>query len=179
MRALSNLISVNEPELVLFVGEALVGNDAVDQLTKFNQRLMDLSASSKPHAIDGILLTKFDTIDDKVSCLFHSLWGYRLNATSSSSHAAVVDQAKALRAQRQAARKQEENVQKIQRWWRGNREKRVVQQSLKKAFDEATWADGGITKMRCLVLMGRDEERLGRWSAEVLTINVKDHGKCK
>lgn len=67
MRALSNLISLNDPELVLFVGEALVGNDAVDQLTKFNQRLLDLSTSSKPHAIDGILLTKFDTIDDKVS----------------------------------------------------------------------------------------------------------------
>ena len=66
MRALSNLISLNEPELVLFVGEALVGNDAVDQLTKFNQRLLDLSSSSKPHAIDGVLLTKFDTIDDKV-----------------------------------------------------------------------------------------------------------------
>lgn len=66
MRALSNLISVNNPELVLFVGEALVGNDAVDQLTKFNQRLLDLAAGNKAHAIDGILLTKFDTIDDKV-----------------------------------------------------------------------------------------------------------------
>jgi len=68
MRALSNLICTNTPELVLFVGEALVGNDAVDQLTKFNQRLLDLatSASTKLHAIDGILLTKFDTIDDKV-----------------------------------------------------------------------------------------------------------------
>ena len=28
---------MNAPDLVLFVGEALVGNDAVDQLTKFNQ----------------------------------------------------------------------------------------------------------------------------------------------
>ncbi|CAD7087777.1 unnamed protein product [Hermetia illucens] len=39
MRALAKLIKVNEPDLVLFVGEALV---------------------------DGIVLTKFDTIDDKV-----------------------------------------------------------------------------------------------------------------
>ena len=31
MRALSKLIAVNRPDLVLFVGEALVGNDAVDQ----------------------------------------------------------------------------------------------------------------------------------------------------
>lgn len=37
MRALSNLINVNSPNLVLIVGEALVGNDAVDQLVKFNR----------------------------------------------------------------------------------------------------------------------------------------------
>lgn len=66
MRALTNLINVNQPDLVLFVGEALVGNDAVDQLTKFNQRLADLATTPKPHLIDGVLLTKFDTIDDKV-----------------------------------------------------------------------------------------------------------------
>ncbi|KAF3652386.1 hypothetical protein T459_18847 [Capsicum annuum] len=66
MRALSKLIYVNSPDLVLFVGEALVGNDAVDQLSKFNQKLGDLSPSPNPRLIDGILLTKFDTIDDKV-----------------------------------------------------------------------------------------------------------------
>ncbi|KAK4886392.1 hypothetical protein RN001_002663 [Aquatica leii] len=66
MRALSKLIKVNEPDLVLFVGEALVGNEAVDQLVKFNQALADYSASSNPHIIDGMVLTKFDTIDDKV-----------------------------------------------------------------------------------------------------------------
>ncbi|KAK9686048.1 Signal recognition particle, alpha subunit, N-terminal [Popillia japonica] len=66
MRALAKLIKVNEPDLVLFVGEALVGNEAVDQLVKFNQALADYSASTNPHLIDGIVLTKFDTIDDKV-----------------------------------------------------------------------------------------------------------------
>lgn len=66
MRALSKLIYLNNPDLVLFVGEALVGNDAVDQLSKFNQKLADLSTSPTPRLIDGILLTKFDTIDDKV-----------------------------------------------------------------------------------------------------------------
>ena len=95
MRALSKLVNLNSPDLVLFVGEALVGNDAVDQLSKFNQvtldirvfcgqlffifskteftnqqylqKLADLSTSPNPRLIDGILLTKFDTIDDKVS----------------------------------------------------------------------------------------------------------------
>ncbi|CAF2030596.1 signal recognition particle receptor subunit alpha [Brassica napus] len=66
MRALSKLINLNKPDLVLFVGEALVGNDAVDQLSKFNQKLSDLSTSGSTRLIDGILLTKFDTIDDKV-----------------------------------------------------------------------------------------------------------------
>jgi len=67
MVALSKLINVNRPDLVLFVGEALVGNDAVDQLTKFNQALLDLSTSrDSRRMIDGIILTKFDTIDDKV-----------------------------------------------------------------------------------------------------------------
>ncbi|KAG0593043.1 hypothetical protein KC19_1G300800 [Ceratodon purpureus] len=67
MRALSKLINMNNPDLVLFVGEALVGNDGVHQLTQFNQKLADLSTTSaQTQSIDGIVLTKFDTIDDKV-----------------------------------------------------------------------------------------------------------------
>lgn len=66
MKALAKLINVNQPDLVLFVGEALVGNEAVDQLVKFNQAMADYSLSTNPHLIDGIVLTKFDTIDDKV-----------------------------------------------------------------------------------------------------------------
>ena len=74
MRSLSKLISVNAPDLVLFVGEALVGNEAVDQLVKFNKALADHSSQSQPHLIDGIVLTKFDTIDDKVG----TIWNYLL-----------------------------------------------------------------------------------------------------
>lgn len=53
------------------MGEALVGNEAVDQVRKFNQALIDnspvkTSGTEKARAIDGIVLTKFDTIDDKV-----------------------------------------------------------------------------------------------------------------
>eukprot|EP01062_Namystynia_karyoxenos_P076820 TRINITY_DN7603_c0_g2_i1.p1 TRINITY_DN7603_c0_g2~~TRINITY_DN7603_c0_g2_i1.p1 ORF type:complete len:587 (+),score=216.07 TRINITY_DN7603_c0_g2_i1:96-1856(+) len=67
MAALAKLIHTNKPDLVLFVGEALVGNDGVDQLRKFNQSLQDLTpVGQQQRGIDGILLTKFDTIDDKV-----------------------------------------------------------------------------------------------------------------
>ncbi|KAI8079644.1 signal recognition particle, alpha subunit, N-terminal-domain-containing protein [Gilbertella persicaria] len=66
MRALSKLVSVNQPDKIIFVGEALVGNEAVDQLSKFNQALKDFSGLQNPRHIDGMILTKFDTIDDKV-----------------------------------------------------------------------------------------------------------------
>lgn len=66
MVALANLIKVNRPDLILFVGEALVGNDSVDQLTKFNRALEENGDPANPRTIDGILLTKFDTVDAKV-----------------------------------------------------------------------------------------------------------------
>lgn len=64
MQALANLVSINEPDLVLFVGEALVGNDGVDQLVTFNRALLDRTSDGR--GIDGVLLTKFDTVDDKM-----------------------------------------------------------------------------------------------------------------
>lgn len=67
MKALNELIVINDPDLVLFVGEALVGNDGVDQLVKFNSALVNIQkAENKERPIDGVVLTKYDTIDDKV-----------------------------------------------------------------------------------------------------------------
>jgi signal recognition particle receptor subunit alpha len=66
MRALAKLVSVNEPDRLLFVGEALVGNESVNQVQKFNQALLDFSQKANARQIDGIILSKFDTIDDKV-----------------------------------------------------------------------------------------------------------------
>jgi signal recognition particle receptor subunit alpha len=74
MRSLTKLIHLNKPDLVLFVGEALVGNDGIDQLMKFNDALKNIAMGEntanqtdlKENLIDGIVLTKFDTIDDKV-----------------------------------------------------------------------------------------------------------------
>ena len=69
MRALAKLVSVNHPDRVFFVGEALVGNEAVDQLSKFDRALRDFSGIggvSKGRGIDGMIVTKWDTVDDKV-----------------------------------------------------------------------------------------------------------------
>ena len=58
----------------------------MDQLVKFNSALADHSAQNNPHLIDGIVLTKFDTIDDKVSTksLHFYVKHQRNNATSGS-----------------------------------------------------------------------------------------------
>ena len=65
MKELSRLVAINNPDLIVFIGEALVGNDGIDQLTKFNKSLIDLSAKNNKREIDGIILSKFDTVDDK------------------------------------------------------------------------------------------------------------------
>ena len=64
MVPLATLVNINNPNAVLFVGEALVGNDGVDQLLTFNKALMEKTESGR--GIDGIILTKFDSVDDKV-----------------------------------------------------------------------------------------------------------------
>lgn len=63
MKALGKLAQENQPDLVVFVGEALVGNDGVDQVGMFNRAITSGSSKQK---INAILLTKFDTVSDKV-----------------------------------------------------------------------------------------------------------------
>src|SRR5690606_14147649 len=60
MKGLAKLMSINDPDLILFVGEALVGNDGCDQLINFNRALAENSQKAHPRLIDGIVLTKFD-----------------------------------------------------------------------------------------------------------------------
>ncbi len=40
-RSLSKLVNLNNPDLVLFVGEALVGNDSIDQVTQLQKALQE------------------------------------------------------------------------------------------------------------------------------------------
>lgn len=68
MRELARLVQLNRPKLVIFIGEALVGNDGVDQLTKFNAALVNYSSETDPNQrreIDAIFISKFDTVDEK------------------------------------------------------------------------------------------------------------------
>ncbi|GKT35836.1 Signal recognition particle receptor subunit alpha, partial [Aduncisulcus paluster] len=79
MVELAKLVTAVKPELVLFVGDALCGNDSIDQLTSFEKTLgeffpkeamdererLGLCGSNGRKVINGIVLTKFDTIGDK------------------------------------------------------------------------------------------------------------------
>ena len=65
MRALSRIVVVNNPDLIVFIGEALVGNDGVDQLVTFNKALIDNSPKDTIREIDAIIISKFDTVDEK------------------------------------------------------------------------------------------------------------------
>ncbi|KAG1723879.1 hypothetical protein EDB19DRAFT_2043655 [Suillus lakei] len=70
--SITQLVVANNPDKINFVGKAHVGNEAVDQLTKFDRALRDFSSASgsgKRRGIDGMLVTKRDTVGDKVCCL--------------------------------------------------------------------------------------------------------------
>ena len=47
-RSLSKLVNLNNPDLVLFVGEALVGNDSIDQVTQLQKALQEKAFSYAP-----------------------------------------------------------------------------------------------------------------------------------
>lgn len=76
MKSLARLVNINNPDVVLFICEALAGGDLIDQVTKFNRSLKEMSSNllkgnniiteGEGREIDGILLSKFDTVDDKV-----------------------------------------------------------------------------------------------------------------
>ena len=63
MKALGKLAHENQPDMVVFVGEALVGNDGVDQVKMFDKAV---SFQNRHQKVNSILLTKFDTVSDKV-----------------------------------------------------------------------------------------------------------------
>ena len=66
MAQLARLVAAHSPDAVLFVGEALVGHDGADQLLSFDGVLTDFIGGKRERRIDGIILTKFDAVDNKV-----------------------------------------------------------------------------------------------------------------
>ena len=61
MQEMKKIIKVAKPDLKIFIGEAITGNDVVEQSVKFNEVI----------GIDGIILTKAD-VDEKGGALISS-----------------------------------------------------------------------------------------------------------
>ncbi|KAI5171062.1 signal recognition particle receptor subunit alpha [Nematocida sp. LUAm3] len=66
MTSLSKMIRVNKPSMILYVGEALVGTDSIDQIKIFNKYVEAADVDKK---IDGIVVTKCDTVDEKIGSI--------------------------------------------------------------------------------------------------------------
>lgn len=63
MESLSKIVRVNDLDHIIFVGEALVGNDSLDHLKEFNKAI---KAGRNQKSIDSLFVSKVDTVDDKV-----------------------------------------------------------------------------------------------------------------
>jgi len=87
-------------------------------------------------------------------------------STSATSQATILSQAKARRIERETIRKRQESAVTIQAWWRGIAGARKARQQLCEQF---TGDVTGLTGLRCLVLIGQDDDVLGRWATEVLS----------
>ncbi|KAF7289578.1 HECT-domain-containing protein [Mycena chlorophos] len=82
-------------------------------------------------------------------------------ASSNTSLASLTDQAKARREERILLKKRNDSATRIQAWWRGVAAAKRTRAQMRQVFEQNV---DRITGLRCLVLMGRDEEVLGQWS---------------
>ena len=78
-------------------------------------------------------------------------------STSAATHASLMHDAKARRQQRTEAKRRQENAIKIQSWWRGRKQAAIVREQLKATYEQNVT---NLTGLRCLVLMGKDDEAL-------------------
>jgi ubiquitin-protein ligase E3 C len=86
-------------------------------------------------------------------------------ASSASTHTAILDQAKARRTERLENKRRQENAVRLQARWRGLRDARLARREMRQAFENDLT---GITGLRCLVLIGRDDDVLGKWSSTMV-----------
>ncbi|KAF7782877.1 hypothetical protein Agabi119p4_2253 [Agaricus bisporus var. burnettii] len=82
-------------------------------------------------------------------------------ASSVASDRDVLRHARREREERREQRRRQENAIKLQAWWRGVTEVQRTRRELRRTFGMDPTS---ITGLRCLVLIGHDEELLGQWS---------------
>ena len=87
-----------------------------------------------------------------------------------SSQASILERVHAQRVARAENKRRADSATRIQAWYRGMREARTVRIELRKLFEEDVLS---LTALRCLVLIGKDDEVLSTWASSVLA-----NGKC-
>jgi ubiquitin-protein ligase E3 C len=85
--------------------------------------------------------------------------------STSSTHTSILDEARLRREQRQNQLRQQKSAIRIQAWWRGKRESRIVRVRLRPVLEQDP---AGINGLRAVALIGQDEESLAIWSRNVL-----------
>jgi ubiquitin-protein ligase E3 C len=87
--------------------------------------------------------------------------------SSSTTPASILGQVHAERQARAEHRQRTESTIRIQAWYRGIRDARAAKIHMRRAFEADVL---GLTGLRCLVLIGKDDEVLGKWSKAILAL---------
>lgn len=82
-------------------------------------------------------------------------------ASAAATDRDVLRNARREREERREQRRRQENAIKLQAWWRGVTEAQRTRRELRRIFESDPTS---VTGLRCLVLMGHDEDVLGQWS---------------
>lgn len=93
--------------------------------------------------------------------------------STSSTHTSILDEARLRREERLSQLKRQQNAIRIQAWWRGKREARVVRAQLRRTLNQDPT---GINGLRSVVLIGQDDESLAIWSCHVLQSGGSESG---
>jgi len=89
-----------------------------------------------------------------------------LGGTSiTSTPASILERVQAERLARAQQKRRIDNAIKVQAWYRGLKEARETRSELQKLFKADILS---LTGLRCLVLIGRDEDVLSTWVTKVL-----------
>ncbi|KAI0632541.1 HECT-domain-containing protein [Trametes polyzona] len=85
---------------------------------------------------------------------------------TATSHNDILQQAKLRRLQRNDLKRRQDSAALIQRWWRARAALQAARRDLRHTFEQDI---SSLTGLRCLVLLGQDEDALGRWSSVILS----------
>ncbi|KAF9522169.1 HECT-domain-containing protein [Crepidotus variabilis] len=86
-------------------------------------------------------------------------------ASASSSQTSIFERVQAERQARAEHKRRTESATQIQAFYRGSKEKHAARAEMRKAFEADVLS---LTGLRCLVLMGQDDEVLTTWVQRVL-----------